>query len=155
MLVTKKIGRNEKCSCGSGLKYKRCHGRESAETTKPGRNVTSGPTIHFEPLGFPGQNGNIVSEPLFPSGDPRNDGIPSGSPGKYQVIFTLSRLGQSLSPERSILPAEALKGDSHLRIGENFQINANCEGEEFRCIGIRNERGFLAALNIECQANNL
>ena len=26
-LFTGKIGRNERCPCGSGLKYKRCHGR--------------------------------------------------------------------------------------------------------------------------------
>ena len=26
-MVDRKIGRNEKCPCGSGRKYKRCHGR--------------------------------------------------------------------------------------------------------------------------------
>ncbi len=26
-LEDRKIGRNEKCPCGSGRKYKRCHGR--------------------------------------------------------------------------------------------------------------------------------
>ena len=25
-IITKKIGRNEKCPCGSGKKYKSCHG---------------------------------------------------------------------------------------------------------------------------------
>jgi hypothetical protein len=27
-----KIGRNEPCSCGSGKKYKRCHGAQSANS---------------------------------------------------------------------------------------------------------------------------
>ena len=26
-IITKKIGRNEPCPCGSGKKYKQCHGR--------------------------------------------------------------------------------------------------------------------------------
>lgn len=28
--INKKIGRNDKCPCGSGLKYKNCHGKTSA-----------------------------------------------------------------------------------------------------------------------------
>lgn len=27
--VDKKVGRNDPCPCGSGLKYKRCHGRNN------------------------------------------------------------------------------------------------------------------------------
>ena len=29
--VEKKVGRNDPCPCGSGLKYKNCHGRNVAE----------------------------------------------------------------------------------------------------------------------------
>jgi len=28
-IVKKKIGRNDPCPCGSGLKYKKCHGRNA------------------------------------------------------------------------------------------------------------------------------
>jgi len=39
--IVPKVGRNEPCPCGSGKKYKRCHGklgpRELVEVTRPGR----------------------------------------------------------------------------------------------------------------------
>ncbi len=31
----RKIGRNEPCPCGSGKKFKRCHGRHSSEPLGP------------------------------------------------------------------------------------------------------------------------
>jgi hypothetical protein len=45
--VSSKIGRNESCPCGSGLKYKRCclekdqQGRQSAESSSQGAPVTA------------------------------------------------------------------------------------------------------------------
>src|SRR5216683_3904537 len=148
-----KIGRNERCPCGSGLKYKKCHGRESVPISKPAMTVTQSPTIRFEPLGFPGQNGHIVTEPRFSVGDPRNEGGPDGSPGDYDVIFTLARQGWAIGSERSIVPAAQLVGDSHLQAPGRFEIEAECEGEKFRFVGAKNERGFLSSISVKCQAN--
>lgn len=75
-----KIGRNQPCPCGSGRKYKRCHWRKQIQMAKSASNITSGPTIEFEPPGFPGQNEVIVSQPMFPEGDSRNEGAPRVCP---------------------------------------------------------------------------
>ena len=148
-----KIGRNQKCPCGSGLKYKRCHGRQTSPIIRS--NVTRDPIATFQPLGFPGQNGAYVVEPIFPPGDPRREGGPAGTPGDYEVVFTLARPGYPLRPERSTGSGDRLTGDSHLGIPDQFQTDAKCEGEHFQFHGIRNQGGFLSAIAVRCHANNL
>ena len=148
-----KIGRNQKCSCGSGLKYKRCHGQKASPIIRS--NVTKDPIASFQPLGFPGQNGAYLVEPIFPLGDPRREGGPAGTPGDYEVVFTLARPGYPLRPERSTGSGDRLNGNSHLGIPQEFQTDALCDGENFRFLGIRNEEGFLSKVRVICRANNL
>jgi len=106
-------------------------------------------------IGLPGQSGFHIVVPVFPEGDPRNQGGPSGIPGEYEVTFTLGRPGYPLQPERSITSCDALQGDSHLGIPKIFQIAIGAEGETFNVEGKPNSKEFLAALVVKCNAEGI
>jgi hypothetical protein len=112
------------------------------------------PTAKLPMLGFPGQNGIFTVVPIFAPGDPRNTGGPGGLPGEYEITFTLNRPGYPLQPEGSVVSSDQLRGDSHLRIPEIFQLDAKVEGEAFTFLGKRNEKSFLASLVVNCRAHN-
>jgi hypothetical protein len=172
----KKIGRNNPCHCGSGKKYKRCHGETSAASpqkvksegpyraTSVNKAGLNSPTVDLGYMGLPGFAQAIVVEQTFkdPS-DPRNRSGPIGQPGKYEVTFSLQRPGYPLAPETKASFADGLKGDSHLAIsrpaiidptwtGTSMRINARHKGEDFVFDGTPNERGFLAKLVTVCTA---
>jgi SEC-C motif-containing protein len=96
-----KVGRNEPCPCGSGKKFKRCCGTDmpeqklSADSAIPPdvRDVT------LSVMGLPAQSGALHVINQFKEGDPRNNALPQGVPGNYQVTFVLARPGYSLLPE--------------------------------------------------------
>ncbi len=177
-----KLGRNDPCHCGSGKKYKRCHGRDStpaAVATTPGMATTPGihyqtakvdkaglasPSVNLGHMGFPGFAQAIVVEHVFAEqNDLRNRSGPVGRPGKYEVTFVLQRSGYPLTPEARASFAQGLTGDSHLAISKpaiadpiwtwtNMRINSRFEGDDFLFEGTPNDRGFLAKLVTICDA---
>lgn len=172
----KKIGRNDPCHCGSGTKYKRCHGQTSVPTPQQSspegpyhaasvnKAGLSNPVVNLGYMGLPGFAQAIVVEQVFKDpGDTRNRSGPVGQPGKYEVTFTLQRSGYPLAPETNASFADGLKGDSHLAIsrpaitdpawtGTSMRINARHKGEDFVFEGTPNERGLLAKLVTVCTA---
>src|SRR5882762_7782599 len=115
----RKIGRNDPCPCGSGKKYKRCHGSATlaAEPEEKARPATKTQTTAAEPMGVPGQQQHIIVVNQFKDpNDTRNFGGPQGAPGKYSVTFILSRPGFNLLREGQHSFVSGLRGDSHLAI---------------------------------------
>lgn len=99
--------------------------------------------------------------------DPRNLEKPGGQPGKYKVIFTLSRPGFSPLPDSEFSVADHLKGDSHLAITKPAMIDLNfpdadainlsvaTENGRFNFTGRPNRNGFLAGIELdEIEAEN-
>jgi SEC-C motif len=97
-----KIGRNDACPCGSGLKYKRCHGSVVEPKTAPGNLALGATQAGLQIAGFPGQHQQFHQIFRFKEGDPRNDLPIEGAPGDYKVVFVLKRPGYPLHPERQI-----------------------------------------------------
>jgi hypothetical protein len=172
-----KIGRNDPCHCGSGKKYKRCHGQTSPPTTLQKSNSEGPyraasvdkagldkPVINLGQMGLPGFDQAIVVEQIYKDPrDPRNKSGPVGQSGKYEVTLTLHRPGYPLAPETNASFGDGLVGDSHLAIsrpaiadptwtGTRIRINARHRGEDFVFEGTPNERGFLAKLVTVCTA---
>jgi hypothetical protein len=106
-------------------------------------------------IGLPGQNASHVVVPIFPEGDPRNQGGRVGLPGDYEVTFTFNRPGYPLVPEKSITSSDNLEGDSHLKITDIFRLEASVDGVKYIFEGKPNRRGFLASLTVHGHAANL
>jgi hypothetical protein len=153
-----KVGRNHQCPCGSGLKYKRCHGSIVDPRTGPG-NLELDATEGRLSLGsFPGQHQKLHQMFRFKAGDPRNDLPPLGSTCDYEVVFVLQRPGYALLPERQISFSAGHAGDSHLAISQpafklpghedadQIGILADNEDGHFEFIGTPNKKGFLGKL---------
>ncbi len=170
-----KLGRNDPCHCGSGKKYKRCHGLNSApaavappegpyRAAKVHKAGLADPSVNLGHMGFPGLAQAIVMEPVFVDrNDPRNRSGPIGQPGKYEVTFVLQRPGYPLTPETRASFAQGLTGDSHLAIskpaiadpawtGTKMRIDSRFEGDDYVFEGTPNDRGFLAKLVTICDA---
>jgi len=142
-----KVGRNEPCPCGSGLKFKRCHGSVVSPAHDPGNLALDATTTTVGLMGF-----------RFKEGDARNSIPVEGIPGLYQVTFVLSRPGYSLVPEGSYSFSGGLDGDSHLAItkpafvppgNENAsEIVVYCTTEDGHFVfrGAPNKRGVLGKL---------
>ena len=162
-----KIGRNEPCPCGSGKKFKRCHGAAENEAL-PSTPSSLSATSRKQPqanLGFPGLPGarqHLLMRHYFNDpNDPRNLGGPGGIPGKYKVTFTLNRPGFALAAENHFLPASNLRGDSHLGIAkpaltfldgqdsDKLYFECNTPNGRFGFLGIPNDKGFLAKIESE------
>ena len=64
---SKKIGRNDPCPCGSGKKYKKCHGMDNNNAKalgpqpKPSSIPASATDVHMDPMGLPGQHQHVIS----------------------------------------------------------------------------------------------
>ncbi len=153
-----KVGRNEPCSCGSGLKFKRCHGSVVSPARDPGNLPLKATATIAGQMGFPGQHQDIHIINRFKQGDARNSIPVEGIPGAYQVTFVLSRPGYSLVPEGSYSFSGGLEGDSHLAIAKPAFMapgneNANeivvvCATEDGHFVfrGVPNKSGFLGKL---------
>ena len=165
------IGRNEACPCGSGKKFKKCCGSVTKQneqvSTSQGKTNSRAPrplTVEMEAdaLGIPGMQQHLVMRRHYrnPS-DPRNTGEMGGSEGEYKVVFTLSRPGYPLQPERSFSAAENLKGDSHLAIAkpalkfpseeefDQIELECNTPVGNFVFIGYSNDNGYLGKIESE------
>ena len=152
-----KIGRNDLCPCGSGKKYKRCHGLTHARAERPKEDILDpkavSATINF--MGLPAQAEHLHAINRFKDGDSRNAIPLQGAEGDYKVTFVLRRPGFSLHPENSFSFATGLRGDSHLAItkpafippgnpnADQILISGRTEDGNFQFTGYPNERGFL------------
>lgn len=157
------VGRNEPCPCGSRRKYKKCHGAPSNESAGlMDRTHKSAPTMQMDIMGVPGLQHHLLMRPHYANPhDPRNFGALGGVPGKYKVVFTLSRPGFSLLPELRFSAASGLKGNSHIGIaepalkfldGETFdqiRFDVGTPFGEFRFMGYANDEGFLGKIESE------
>jgi hypothetical protein len=152
-----KVGRNEQCPCGSGKKYKKCHGMNRSEPEPKRSSIPAGATsVNMARMGLSGQHQHMIVINQFQDpGDPRNVGGPQGLPGRYAVTFVLARPGFSLLPEGQHSFAPGLRGDSHLAIAkpafsppgnpdaDQIMIRGATEDGNFVFAGFPNERGFL------------
>jgi len=73
LIPMSKLGRNDPCHCGSGKKYKRCHGLNSApaavatpegpyQAAKVDKAGLADPSVNLGHMGFPGFGQAIVME---------------------------------------------------------------------------------------------
>jgi hypothetical protein len=167
----KKLGRNDPCPCGSGKKYKKCHGFLKDSQLPAQRNnqdKVAGMTINLSDLGLSGQLQYIYSIPQFKDPkDSRNVGGPQGLPGKYKIVFVLSRPGIPIHPEYNYSFESGLKGNSHLAISKpafsppslpdanKILIRASTQDGNFKFSGMPNEKGFLGKIILDSiDANN-
>ncbi|MDQ1593261.1 MAG: hypothetical protein QOG71_3888 [Pyrinomonadaceae bacterium] len=127
------------------------------KTSKP-----APPTAEMGMLGLPGTQQHLLMRAYFGDpNDPRNTGDLGGVPGKYKVVFTLSRPGFPLLSERHFAASSNLQGDSHLAIakpalkfldGEEFdQLRFECAtvNGKFVFKGLPNDKGFLGKVESE------
>lgn len=163
----KTVGRNDPCPCGSGKKFKRCHGLSSREDDakavpqEPQAKPAAGPAIKMDlpQLGLPGNTMHLVAvgrSSRNPNA-PCNAAHPAGSPGQYTVSFVLSRPGFPLEPEYKYSFAGLVKGDSHLAITkpaftnpqgdfDQIRIDGVSPDGHFQFTGFPNEKGFLGKI---------
>lgn len=155
-----KTGRNDPCPCGSGKKYKRCHGAIAPTPVLRGDAMldpkATSTKITF--MGLPAQPEHLHIVNRFKGDDPRNAAPLQGTEGDYKVTFILRRPGFSLHPENSYSFATGLRGDSHLAItkpaftppgnpdADQILISGITEDGTFQFTGFPNERGFLGKL---------
>lgn len=156
----KPVGRNHTCPCGSGKKYKKCHGNDDgpAQGSIPQKRLTA--NIALPPLtGLCGLQQWIIIAPTYAdSTDPRNAWDPQGRPGEYDVVFTLSRPGYPLTGEHSLTASAHLQGDSHLAItrpaniladpsAAKIRLDIDFNGAPFQFDGSPNGQGFLSKIS--------
>jgi hypothetical protein len=120
-------------------------------------------------MGVPGLQYHLLRKLHYANPfDTRNLGSLAGTPGKYKVVFILSRPGFSLLPELQFLTAGGLKGDSHIGIAEpalkfldgnsfdQIRLDIGTPYGEFRFMGYANDEGFLGKIESdEFEAANL
>lgn len=170
-----KIGRNDPCPCGSGFKYKRCHGRygryaiemPAKMTMPPNRQQTGVRPATFNQevprnlLGVPGAYYQLWLRNMR-KGEQRDSPF-ENRPGKYKVTFTLGRHAL----DRQDLNFQGGDGDSFVQIAkpENertdqdaervviFSAHATPRGvEKIEVEGIPNKAGRLAQCAVELEA---
>jgi len=136
------------CPCGSGQNFDNCHGGKEGTDAELAHAQTIEMKVPFG--GVPGQTQNYI---VTVNGSP-----PRGTPGRYRVVFTLSRDGHLPTP-RTAVPFDAdLPGDSHVlfppgpdaeRGGSKFvqlRVATTTPAGRFEFVGIPNDAGRLARI---------
>jgi hypothetical protein len=170
-------GRNDPCPCGSGKKYKKCHGAAAAAVGQvPAREGPDHPitpalprsteSISVDIAGFPGRQQHWVIVNKFKP-EARKPSSPAGHEGTYRVVYVLSRPGQSPTKERDFsfdLLAQGTEGDSHLSMspprelvqGEGdrieLHIDTNHAGRHLQFACHPNRNGFIARIETTTNA---
>jgi hypothetical protein len=131
--MVEKPGRNQPCPCGSGKKYKRCHGATSNATAGAAGDVdrpitpampAATDSMSVDLAGFPGQQQHWVLVNKFKP-EARKPSSPVGHEGEYRVVYVLSRPGHSPTGERDFsfdLAAKGATGDSHLSMSPPAEL---------------------------------
>ena len=156
MMPTEKVGRNDRCPCGSGKKYKRCClNTQRLPVPAPAKPQ---PPVSPKPWGVPGEEHQLWVVPLR-----AGEAFPiklAGEAGKYKVQLLLSRPGYPLTAEREHKFIDDVIGDSHVviakplkeRKGEDADrvlLQSWGHGKQFQVIGLPNERGYLGKFIVE------
>jgi hypothetical protein len=170
-----KPGRNQPCPCGSGTKYKKCHGASLPATTTlasewhgPDRPMTPPlprrtEQVSVQLAGFPGQQQHWVIVNKFKR-EAQKPSSPVGHQGEYRVVYVLSRPGHSPTTDRDVSFDLGAQGDSHLIMdppnardrgpGETIQMNVETEYARrelnFECHP--NAAGFIARIETTIRA---
>ncbi len=161
--MAKKIGRNDACPCGSGKKYKKCHGANRAfQTGTQVKETTQPPVISAsiprEKLGLPGAayqlhtQGRRKGEALKPPSHTLQD--------NYRVVLTLSR---SMPDFQSLNFESGITGDSYIQFAkpENERTTEDFDemvifyghgSQRLEITGTANQQGRLAKLSVETPA---
>jgi hypothetical protein len=149
----KEIGRNDPCPCGSGKKYKRCHGEPSQSAG------TSKETKKFLPP-VEASTGSLFGEPQRYV--VTNVGIhPKGSPAKYKIILTLSKPGIVLLAPNEVNFDPEMDGDSYIHLPDDptspgtfqrIQISGSTPEGIFTFTGYPNKSGALGRFVCETEA---
>jgi hypothetical protein len=142
------ITASDACPCGSGWNFAGCHGRAAADAGGAAANIEM--QVPFG--GVPGQVQNYIA---VAGTDP------NGTPGKYRVVFTLSRDGYLPTPRTSVTFESDLPGDSHIllpaapdaeRGGSKFvslRVAEVTPHGQFEFVGVPNDVGHLARIESE------
>lgn len=125
MIVSAKLSRNEPCPCGSGKKYKNCHGNNMNDTRsqwnervtkKPDGTLEIAFNIPPDELGPPFGYTELICVPVFDEGTMKpgeKQPSPTGSPGQYEVAFIFAKPEIALAEMRySDIDSDSFKGDS-------------------------------------------
>lgn len=158
-----KIGRNERCPCGSGKKYKNCHGGNSAgkpdasgplhsqksveKVTQPGMSVP----INYWEWSLPGERlmltwcNKTSQEPSVNS-----TSEPIGNPGDYAAIVILYRPGYLLDEPFDTKTSDLLVGNSHVQLTDIGDLRIGIRLEESQetidIASTQNPDGFIGKL---------
>ena len=161
--MPKRIGRNELCPCGSGKKYKKCHGANSPPQI--GNQVEEKPQSTFittsiprERLGLPGAAYQLHTQR-------RRKGQPPEPPSqtlqdKYRVVLTLTRIMEDF---KSLNFESGIPGDSFVQFAKPEKERTPADFNEMviffghgnqrlEITGTANPHGRLAKLSVETPA---
>jgi hypothetical protein len=96
-LQVPKVGRNESCPCGSGKKYKRCHGLadEPQAAPAPAAAPAAAPTGGFDP--------NQLDPQWMANFALAMKKLPRGQVQKIQALMTKAMMGKDISREAAEL----------------------------------------------------
>jgi hypothetical protein len=161
--MVKKLGRNDPCPCGSGRKYKKCHGANSVFQTgtrvkTPPKSPITSVSIPKEKLGLPGAayqlhtRGRKIGEPPKPPSDTLQD--------TYRVVLTLSR---TVPDFQSLNFESGMTGDSYIQFAkpkkdrtiadfDEMVIFSGHGSQRLEITGMSNPQGRLAKLSVETPA---
>lgn len=111
--MTQKVGRNDRCPCGSNKKYKKCHGQEPTHAARPAvsnqQTPLAGKAITREHLGLPGGSYRLWAQMV------RKDEVLDSKfvhrPDRYRVTFTL---GRGLPDSQNLSFQKGEHGDSYV-----------------------------------------
>jgi hypothetical protein len=89
------VGRNEPCPCGSGKKYKRCHGVDAAPKVTPPKAMANGPS----PAGVPGFDPSKVDPAAMAQMAQLVQRLPKGQLQKIQALMQKAMSGKDVTRE--------------------------------------------------------
>jgi hypothetical protein len=124
-----KIGRNESCPCGSGKKYKKCHGAavppKVTAKTPENKPTTTSANLPLAKLGLPGASYQLHVRGAK-SGQPRT--LPSVVlQDKYRVVLTLTR---TVSESHKLSFESGVTGDSYIHFAKPKKERTDSDADE-------------------------
>src|ERR1035441_8589033 len=164
-MTHRRIGRNEPCPCGSGIKYKRCHGKEPpVQLPLPEKKLTQEPvsrtSIPSERLGLPGaayqlyaQGRKKSEKPQLPRQNLQDD---------YKIVLTLSR---TVSTSHELAFEPQVPGDSFVQLVKprNERVPTDPDelviffghgSQKLEIAGKANDEGRLSKLSVQTPAQS-
>jgi len=161
--VTRKIGRNDPCPCGSGKKYKKCHGavvQVGASPKMPEKKPTTSADIPLSKLGLPGASYQLHVQGAK-SGEPRT--APSVVlQDKYRVVLTLTK---TVTESHKLSFESGVTGDSYIHFAKPEKERTDLDTDEMVVFyghdstrielrGIANPDGRLSKVIVETPAGS-